>query len=116
MNGDELFCEILDLRVILLKREHTIFNPISLLTFIISYGDDVFPNLRTSIQILLTIATSIASCERSFSKLKLIENYLRTSMTEERLNNLAILSIERDEVDTTNFDQLIDDFSAAKAR
>lgn len=39
----------------------------------------------------------IAMCERSFSKLRLIENYLRlSSMGHERLSNLAILSIENE--------------------
>ena len=47
-------------------------TPMDLLGFIVSYGDDVFPNLRISLQILLTIAVSIASCERSYRKLKLI--------------------------------------------
>ena len=55
-------------------------TPLDLLGFIVLYGDDVFPNLRISLQILLTIAVSIASCERSFSKLKLILSYLRASM------------------------------------
>ena len=36
------------------------------------------------------------STERSFSKLKLIENRLRTPMTQGRLVNLAIMSIESD--------------------
>jgi len=53
---------------------------LELLTFIISYGEDVFLyNFRISLQILLTTAVSIASCERSFSKLKLMLTYLRAS-------------------------------------
>ena len=56
-------------------------------------------------QILLTVAVSIASCERPFSKLKLIQSYLRSSVTQERLCNLALLSIERDETKKTNFDK-----------
>jgi len=36
------------------------------------------------------------SAERSFPKLKLIENRLRTSMTQGRLVNLASMSIEPD--------------------
>ena len=36
-----------------------------------------------------------ASGERSFSKLKLIKTYLRSTMTQERLSDLAILSIEK---------------------
>jgi len=54
---------------------------LELLTFIISYGEDVFPNLRIS----LHIAVSIASCERSSSKLKLILTYLRSSIPWDRI-------------------------------
>jgi len=39
-----------------------------------SYGDNVFPNLCTILQILRTVGVSVASCERSFSKLKLIHS------------------------------------------
>ena len=59
------------------------------------HGKDVFPSLQAALRILLTIAVSVASCERSFSKLKLIKTHLRTSMNQERLTNLAIMSIER---------------------
>ena len=37
----------------------------------------------------------IASAERSFPKLKLIKSYLRFTMSQERLNGLAILLIEK---------------------
>ncbi|GBN90112.1 hypothetical protein AVEN_192788-1 [Araneus ventricosus] len=69
-------------------------TPEQLLQFIVSYGDEsVFPNLRIALQILLTIPTSTASCERSFSKLKL--SYLRASTGQKRLCDLALLSIEK---------------------
>ena len=87
------------------------------LQFIVSYGDAaVFPNLRISLQILLTLACSIASCERSFSKLKLILSYLRATMGNDRMNNLALPSIEREILEALNFDDLIDDFAKSKAR
>jgi len=38
----------------------------------VSYGDNMFQNLCTNLQILLIVGVSVASCERSFSKLKLI--------------------------------------------
>ena len=93
-------------------------TPIDLLRFIVSYGDNVFPNLCTILQILLTVGVSVASCERSFSKLKLIHSYLGSSrpMPQERLSNLAILSIEREVTDKINFDIIINDFASVKAR
>jgi len=35
---------------------------VDLLVFIVAFADDVFPNLRISLQILLTVAVSITSC------------------------------------------------------
>ncbi len=57
---------------------------------------------------------SVASCERSFSKLKLIKNYLRSAMSQARLNNLAIISLENECVKNVNFDDVIDKFAVAK--
>ena len=45
---------------------------------------------------LLTIPVTVASAERSFSKLKLIKSYLRSTMSQDRLSGLAILPIEKE--------------------
>jgi hypothetical protein len=55
-----------------------------------------FPNASIAYRILLTIPVTVASAERSFSKLKLIKTYLRSTMLQERLNGLAILSIKKE--------------------
>ena len=52
-----------------------------------------FPVLLKSIQITLAIAVSTAHCECSFSALKCIKRYLQSTMTQQRLVDLAILSI-----------------------
>ena len=72
-----------------------------------SYGDDVSPNLLVALQILLTIAVSIAGCESSFSKLKFILSYLRASMGQDRLCDLALLNVEKETVEKINFDVII---------
>ena len=59
------------------------------------FGRDVFPTLCIAYKLLLTIGFSIASCERSFSKLKLIKTCIRSSMLQERLTSLALINIER---------------------
>lgn len=103
--------------MLLRKRTETLpETPLDLLGFIVLYGSDVFPNFRISLQILLAIAVSIASCERSFSKLKLILSYLRASMGQDRLSDLALLSIERETLEKTDFDDVIDQFATVKSR
>ena len=118
IDGQQLYEEILDCRMLLSSRTNIkITRPEELLKFIVQYGDEsVFPNLRISIQIMLTIAVSIASCERSFSKMKLILDYLRTSMGQGRLCDLALLSVEREETEKTDFEHIIDQFASVKAR
>jgi hypothetical protein len=45
----------------------------------------------------ITLPVIVASAKRSFSKLKLIDNYLLSSVSQGRLHSLAILSIENKE-------------------
>ena len=70
-----------------------------------------FPNLIKVLQIILTIAVTSASCECTFSSLKRIKTWLRTTMSEERLVDLATLSIERDKSANLSLDQVVTDFS-----
>ena len=62
------------------------------------------------------LVVSIASCARSFSKLKSIKSLLRSTMGENRLSALAILSIESDLVESLFFDDIISEFASMKAR
>lgn len=77
---------------------------------------DLFPNTWTALRILLTIPVTVAKGERSFSKLKLIKTYFRSTLAEEKLSNLAILSIENDIVESLPKDDLINKFEALKTR
>lgn len=75
-----------------------------------------FPNLIQLLQIALTISVSTAKCDRTFSTLKRIKSYLRTTMSEERLNNMAILSIEHDLGKAIDTKEIISQFSQANRR
>ena len=74
------------------------------------------PNVSTALRILLTVPVTVASGERSFSKLKLIKTYLRSTMTQDRLNGLAMISIENDVAASLNYSNLLSAFASAKAR
>jgi hypothetical protein len=75
-----------------------------------------YPNLVTLYRIFLTLPVSSAVAERSFSRLKLIKNYLRSTMEEARLSHLAMISIEREFAERIDLDIVIDRFASMKAR
>ena len=52
-----------------------------------------FPNLKALLRILLTIPVTNAEAERSFSTLKRLKTYLRSTIGQERLNGLALLAV-----------------------
>ena len=69
-------------------------------------------------QIALTTPMATAESERCFSTLKRIKSFLRSRMGQDRLNALAMLSIERDFVrGSPDFnDMVIDTFASQKGR
>jgi hypothetical protein len=73
-------------------------------------------DVTVAYRILLTVPVTVASAERSFSKLKLLKNYLRSTMSQERLNGLAMCSIEKDILDTIDFNTILNDFASRNAR
>ena len=56
---------------------------------------DWYPNTSIAYCILFTMHVGVASAQRTFYKLKLLNNHLRSIMSQERLNGLATLCIEK---------------------
>ena len=73
---------------------------------------DCYPNVSVAYRILLTIPVTVASAERSFSKLKLLKNCLRSTMLQDRLNGLATCCIEKDMLDNIDLDIMLNDFAS----
>ena len=73
---------------------------------------------KTLLKILITTPMSTAESERRFSTLKRIKTFLRNTMGQDRLNALAMLSIENGLVrDIPNFNtRVIERFAAQKDR
>ena len=88
--------------------------PINVLNYIKRL--ESFPNACIAFRILLTIPVTVTSAERSFSKLKLINSYLRPTMSQERLSGLTILSIEKKMLTELECKNLISNFASQKTR
>ncbi|KAH1183266.1 hypothetical protein KIL84_004758 [Mauremys mutica] len=79
-------------------------------------GLEIYPNLCICIRILLTTPVTVAGAERSFSRMKPIKNILRSTMTDDRLSALAVISIENKIARSLDYDALINQFAENKAR
>ncbi|KAJ8894922.1 hypothetical protein PR048_000229 [Dryococelus australis] len=88
VNGDELCDELKVLSTLLTPG----IGPAETLKFIEQYN--LAPNVGVELRILLTLPVTVASDERSFSKLKLIKTYLRSTMLQSRLSGLAMILTE----------------------
>jgi hypothetical protein len=78
--------------------------------------EEMFSNLIIALRIFLTLPVSVADAERSFSLQKRVKNFLRSTMAQERLNGLAILSINCDLSRKLNYSVLIEEFASKKSR
>lgn len=115
IEGHQTFQELLVLKTVL--PDDCGSKPMEILKFITSHSlSENFPNVCVALRILLSLPVSVASGERSFSKLKLIKNYLRSNMSQERLVGLALMSIEYDLLQQLNLSTIIKDFAEKKAR
>ena len=112
--ANELFQELKHLKTLLPKN---VTKSIDILNTIKSYWEeDGFQTVWVTYRILLTTPVTVASAEKSFSKLKLIKTYLRTTMSQERLSGLAMISIENEYLDKLNYDDLIEEFTSKNTR
>lgn len=75
-----------------------------------------YSKLLSAVVIFITLPVTVATAERSFSKLKLVKTYLRSTISQDRLDSLAILSIENKEAWSLDIEGLIDVFAEKKAR
>ena len=75
----------------------------------------LYPQLVTALMLFIALPVTVASAERSFSKLKLIKTYLRSTMSQNRLTDLALISIENEEVKKLDRSKLVRKFASAKA-
>ena len=70
--------------------------------------ESLYPQICVCMRIFLAIPVSVASGERSFSKLALIKNCSRSTMSKERLASVMMISIERKLVRQIDYENLID--------
>jgi len=78
--------------------------------------ESTFPNIEIALRIYLTLMPTNCTGERSFSKLKIIKNQLRSTMLQSRLTAISLMSIESEMLDEVDFSDIVHSFAASKSR
>ena len=71
---------------------------------------DALPEMSKLTTIACTIPVSSCACERSFSTLRIVKNYLRSSMERDRANDLMILGIHATRAKKLDLNEVINRF------
>ena len=88
----------------------------NLIDIILLSDQDIFPNIRQLILIGCTNPNGTCEAERSFSALRRVKKYLRSTMTEERLAGLTMMAVHYAECAQINSEEIVGRFSQANPR
>ena len=70
----------------------------------------VFNEIENLIELCLSLPVSVAGSERSFSALRRLKTWLRSTMKQNRLTDLALMHVHKDIVDDVNIEALVKEF------
>ena len=81
-----------------------------------SYSKTMLREVSRLLRIFLTVPMASASAERRFSALRRLKNYLRTTMSQKRLNHLILLHTHKDRTDLLEISDIACQFVSVNER
>ena len=87
-------------------------SAVKLITSVGAGQKSLVPDVLILMKLCLILPASTATAERSFSTLRRIKTYLRSTMHQERLNHVMMLHTYKERVDTINVNALLKRFIA----
>jgi hypothetical protein len=88
--------------------------PASLCETLDAVNPALYPSIDTILCIMLTMPVTSATAERSFSVLRRLKTYVRSTMNNDRLSSLALMHIHRDF--SVDLDKVMEKCVSAKTR
>lgn len=76
----------------------------------------LFDQVETLVRLLLVIPVSSAEAERSFSALRRLQTWLRSTMAQLRLNSIAVCHVHQDKLDKVDVKQICQQFISVNDR
>ena len=76
----------------------------------ISLGKEMLSEVVRLIKLFYTIPVTTSTAERTFSALRRLKTYLRTTMSQARLNHTMSLYVHKDRTDKIDLDEIANSF------
>ena len=73
----------------------------------------LFSQVEALVRLLLVVPASSAEAERSFSALRRLKTWLRSSTSQTRLNNLAMCHVHQEKLDRLDLEEICQSFIRA---
>lgn len=96
--------------------KYAVQSPINLKDLQKEVSKESYPNFFPLLQLALTLPIGSATSERSFSAMRRIRNWLRSTMIQERFSDLALLHIEGDLTAKLSIEKIVDIYASRKKR
>ena len=110
LNLSDLRAECQSAKRLIARKSKSLNHLQDLSNFIYPYREPFF-ELYKIIQIAMTLPVTSAACERSFSRLRMIKTYLRNSMADDRLDNLATIAMHRHRSENLDMNKIVLQFA-----
>ena len=115
--GDEISISTLDAQISLLRAHFSTSEEVTVsIAEIVAYVNSLetkntfMSEVVVLIRLILVSPATNATSERSFSALRRLKTYLRSTMTQQRLNHCALLHVLREECDELDLRDIAKDF------
>ncbi|XP_050546850.1 uncharacterized protein LOC126908636 [Daktulosphaira vitifoliae] len=86
---------------------------------LLKHSEIFFPGITIALEIFLSLPATSCTAERTFSTLRRVKTWLRSTTSEDRLNGLCMLSVHREKVKASKnqfIEQLITRFAIEQPR
>lgn len=111
-----------DILLDVIKQHNVTLNSFESVVQYLSRADDkcvalknMIPEYVKLLKLLLTLPVSICTAERSFSALRRLKTYTRSTMNQDRLNHVALLNVHCDLARELNVDEIVNEFISKTA-
>jgi len=95
-----------------IRRHPTIFDIRAYFQGLSGSQRSLLSQVSRVVQLIMVMPATNASSERSFSALRRVKTYLRSTMGQQRLNNLMVLHVHKELTDALNLEEVVNDFVA----